>query len=85
MTLDKITTLEDLQEYLSNRYESEWKNLPFEKILKNQNDVLSGFDLSEEEFEYAAPLIGIMEEQSVKKTIINTSKAKAILVKRKRK
>ncbi|WP_194441045.1 hypothetical protein [Pseudoalteromonas simplex] len=83
MTLNNITTLEDLREYLSKQYEEEWQNLPVENILNLQNDILSAFELSSEEYFYAAPLTPAMEDQSVDKTIINTSKAKAILVKRK--
>ncbi|ODB34691.1 hypothetical protein BB427_18855 [Pseudoalteromonas sp. BMB] len=83
MTLNNVTTLEDLREYLREKYEAEWKNLPVEDILKEQDDILSRFELSSEEYDYAAPLTASMEDQSAKKTIINTSKAKAILVKRK--
>ncbi|MCE0559405.1 hypothetical protein [Motilimonas sp. E26] len=83
MTLNNVTTLEDLREYLSEKFESEWKDLPVEDILKEQDGILSRFELSSEEYDYAAPLTAVMEDQSAKKTIINTSKAKAILVKRK--
>jgi C4-type Zn-finger protein len=83
MTLNNVTTLEDLREYLSEKFETEWKNLPTEDILKKQDVILSMFELSSEEYDYAAPLTAVMEDQSAKKTIINTSKAKAILVKRK--
>lgn len=83
MTLNHVATLEDLRKYLSEKYETEWKNLPVEHILKEQDDILSRFELSSDEYDYAAPLTAAMEDQSAKKTIINTSKAKAILVKRK--
>jgi hypothetical protein len=83
MTLNKVKTLEDLREYLDKKYETEWKNLSVDERLEKQHDILSGFELSNEEYNYVAPLVMMMESHSVKKTIINTSKAKAILVKRK--
>lgn len=83
MSLNNVTTLENLREYLSEKNEAEWKNLPVEDILKKQNDILSRFELSSAEYDYVALLIAAMEDQSATKTIINTSKAKAILVKRK--
>lgn len=83
MTLNNVTTLEDLREYLRIKYEAEWKNLSVADILKKQDAILIGFELSSEEYEYAALLTAIMEDQSAKKTIINTNKAKEILVKRK--
>ena len=83
MTLNNVTTLEELREYLNEKYEAEWKNLPGEEILKKQGVILSKFELSSEEYDYASLLTASMEDQSAEKTIINTSKAKAILVKRK--
>ncbi|MGF1803693.1 hypothetical protein L4C31_00345 [Aliivibrio sifiae] len=83
MTLNKVKTLEDLREYLYKKYKTEWQNLSVNEILKKQSGILSGFELSDEEYNYVATLVATMESHSVKKTIINTSKAKAILVKRK--
>ena len=83
MTLINVTTLEDLREFLNKKYEDEWQDLPVEDILKKQDGILSTFKLSLDEYDYAAPLKAAMEDQSASKTIINTSKAKTILVKRK--
>ncbi|MBB5320304.1 hypothetical protein [Marinobacter oulmenensis] len=81
----EITTLEELREHLADKYETEWRNLSADEVLKKQDAILRNYELSSEEYEYAAPLAAIMEDQSAKKTIINTSKARAILIKAKRK
>ena len=78
-------TLEELRKYLADKCENEWKNLSVDEILEKQNAILRNYELSSEEYEYAAPLTATMEDQSAKKTLINTSKAKAILIKAKRK
>lgn len=81
----EITTLEELREHLAGKYETEWRNLSADEIFNKQDAILRNYELSSEEYEYAAPLTITMEDQSAKKTIINTSKAKAILIKAKRK
>jgi hypothetical protein len=77
-----IETLEDLRIYLHTKYELEWKELDIEEILKKQDEVLSQYELNQDEYEYAAPIIAAMEEQSVEKTMINTKKAQEILLKK---
>lgn len=85
MELNNITTLESLRDYIRKKYENEWKELPVIEALKRQNEILSIFELSSDESHYASALEVTMEEQSAKKTIINTIKAKQILIKRKNK
>ncbi|WP_046006410.1 hypothetical protein [Pseudoalteromonas rubra] len=79
----EVRTLEDLREYLASKYDTEWEHISVEEKLEKQAEILCRFELSSEEYNYAAPLTLALEDQSAKKTIINTSKAKEILVKRK--
>ena len=83
MNENQILTLKDLRKYLEEKYESEWKGLLLNEIINKQNAILSKYKLTQDEYEYAAPIKTVMEEQSVTKTMINTKKAQKILVKRK--
>jgi len=77
-----IKTLEDLHNYLQTKYELEWKKLNTEEILKRQDEILSQYELNQDEYEYAAPITAVTEEQAVEKTMINTKKAQEILLKK---
>ena len=79
----QIKTLEDLRKYLEQKYEIEWKNLPLDEIIRRQDAVLNQYQLTSDEYDYAAPITAVMEEQSANRTMINTKKAQEILLKRK--
>ncbi len=84
MAENQIITLEDLKEFLNEKYESEFKSLSAEGVIENCNLILKDYDLSADEYEYVMPLKSAMEEQTVQKTMINTIKAKQILLKKKK-
>jgi len=83
MNENQIVTLEDLHKYLKEKYESEWKSLPVNEIINKQHEILSKYELTEAEYEYAAVLKPALEQQSVTRTMINTKKAQEILLKKK--
>ena len=81
--MNNLTTLEDLNKFLSNKLETEFKNFNFEKQMQEINKILAQYNLSNEEYEYANPIKISLESASHQKTMINVIKAKAILLKRK--
>ena len=80
MDESQIVTLEDLRKYIEEKYNSEWRELSLEDAFYKQDEILRKYRLSQEEYEYVAILQMAMEQQSVKRTIINTKKAQQILV-----
>ena len=80
---NQIKTLDDLRKYLEQKYEIEWKGLPLDEIIRRQDAILNQYELTADEYDYAAPITTVMEEQSANRTMINTKKAQEILLKRK--
>ena len=84
--MNNLTTLEDLNEFLSNKLENEFKNFNYAKQRQKINKILAQYNLSNDEFKYANPFSPKLFACSTshQKTMINVSKAKAILLKRKK-
>jgi hypothetical protein len=79
--MNNLITLEDLNNFLSNKLENEFKNFNFEKKMQEIDAILNKYDLSSDEYEYANPIKISLESASHQKTMINVNKAKRILLK----
>lgn len=83
MTIDDVNTLEDLR--LFYLQESRKFIQCDESQIKYLDSILENFELSSEERIYITQCIFSMEEQSNKRTLINSKKAQEILLKKKNK
>ena len=81
--MNNLTTLEDLNKFLSNKLETEFKDFNLKQQIQEINAILTKYNLSYDEYEYANPIKVDLESASHQKTMINATKAKAILLKRK--
>ena len=81
--MNNLITLEDLNNYLSNKLNNEFKDFNFEQQIEEIKVILAKYNLSDDEYEYANPIKLSAESASHQKTMINVIKAKAILLKRK--
>jgi len=81
--MNNLITLEDLNNFLSNKLENEFKNFNFEKKMQEIDAILNKYDLSSDEYEYANPFSPKLFACSTshQKTMINVNKAKRILLK----
>lgn len=86
--MNDIKTLEDLRIFLSDKFvDKNIENLTRKDILeitKKAQDIAFQYDLSADEMEYVLPIQVSNESQSNRKTLINTSKAQQIILRRKK-
>ena len=79
-----MKTLEDLKNHLGALFASEWKDKDITVVLELCDNEMKHYQLDSDEHEYVMPIKSTLEEQSNRKTLINSKKASEILLKRKK-